>query len=284
MNLLKLKYLLLLIIGLTSCIPDKLKNTETGSQEVKPPQIAIEGHTYLKVTETDSGKFLIIPCDAFVESYRIEKDLIVHNWGQEKDLITTQSFNEESKQYTFKGFNKNSKKEEFIEFEKINESKSYLKVKNVLYIDSIAVDDIKKIDKPCDDPKESKSVRFSTIFHVKGVQFAKDCSSKEYVYFLVGGQFITSELEFNTRLEQLDETAFNIYYSSPVEDDQNGNNKLLEYASKEIPIAKANHINNNLEIDWFGFVNINNQEKFFEQNPFTGQIERDPIILDKCSN
>ena len=125
------------LLFINACTSNDFKYSETDIKS-NEKEIGILGHTFLKVTETDSGKFIIIPCDAFVESYRIDSRFVVHNWGQEKDFITINSLTEESKAYHLKGFNENSGEENSVEFEKLSGSKSYLRINGTLFIDNLS--------------------------------------------------------------------------------------------------------------------------------------------------
>ncbi|MBC7388132.1 MAG: hypothetical protein H7329_02880 [Opitutaceae bacterium] len=274
---------LVFLILFTSCNSSNSSVTNAAKIEYKNID-SIIGHKFFKVTETDSGNILFQPCGAEIENYKINEDLIIHNWGQETDIIKEVYQSQENQTILIKGHNENSSLNESYKVKK--EKDSYFRINNILFIDSNSIKDLKIVEEFCaeDQPSnEKKSIKFETINHIKGLNFSIDCKSPNYVYFLVGGQFVTSDLTFNTRLEKIDDSTFNIYYSGSFEDNLHNRNKELTDALKEVPIAKANHIEGKLELTWYGFVN-NSQVKFLEQNPFTGQIETDPIILDKCDN
>jgi len=289
MKQLKLLPIILLIINMASCQNEKkqknLENKKTLNNELN-----LEGHTFFKVTETDSEKVLLYPCDASIENYKFYKDSLYHNWGQEVDILKKISIKENANIYTLYGFNLNTNKNDEIQIQKIKDDNSYLKINNEIFIDSIYIKKIRRI-KDCQDNleindsiSEKKDITFSTINHLKGMEFSLDCNSKNYVYFLVGGLFVTSKLSMNTKLEKINDTEFNIYFSKPLMNPINKGFNDAEYFSEFIPIAKANHLNSKLEIIWYGFYNSKTKKRVHLENPFTNRVETESITLIKCNN
>jgi hypothetical protein len=58
----------------------------------------------------------------------------------------------------------------------------------------------------------------------------------------------------NTKLEKINHTQFNIYFSKPLINPINKIFSDAEYFSEFIPIAKAKHLSNKLELIWYGFI------------------------------
>jgi hypothetical protein len=72
---------LILSMMMFSC---KEKNNIEKNQTVDNySKIDFSGHTLFKVIETDSGRVLYKPCGANIEKFKIYRDSIFHNLGQE---------------------------------------------------------------------------------------------------------------------------------------------------------------------------------------------------------
>lgn len=243
----------------------------------------IEGHTFLKVIEENSHKIVYEPCYASVETYRFYKDSVYHNWGQEYDIIKG-SISKKNNTFLFRGFNDNSQEENEIQVSKLDGSNLFWSINNEIFIDSINITQIEFVKEICkEDLEPEESIKYETVSHVKGLCFATDCESDEYIYFLVGGQFITKSLSLNTRLKKINDSEFNIFFSPPLLDPIPNSFKAIEYYSISKPIARAKHLGNKLVLEWYGFYNRLTQKREFLQNPFTDKIETSPIILKNCA-
>jgi hypothetical protein len=274
---------------MASCQNEKKQNN-LENKKILNNELNLEGHTFFKVTETDSGKVLLQPCSASIENYKFYRDSLYHNWGQEFDILKKTFIKQNESIYILKGFNQNTNTNDEIQIEKIRNDNSYLKINNEIFIDSIHLKTVRLI-KDCpnnqeinDSISEKKDITFNTINHVKGIEFSLDCNSKDYVYFLVGGQFITSKLSMNSKLEKINDNEFNIYFAKPLINPINKDFEDSIYFSEVIPIAKANHINDKLEFTWFGFYNTKTGKRIHLENPFTNKVEKESIILIKCNN
>lgn len=211
MKKIKLLATIVLIINFASCQNQK-KQGSLETVKIFKNDLNLEGHTFFKVTETDSGKILFKPCDASIEKYKFYKDSLYHNWGQEFDIVKKISFKKNKNIYSIEGFNTNTNENNIFQIEKSSET-YYLKINDEIFIDSLQSKNIRLIEQPlkdCEDEEEiedsaytKKDIVFNTVNHVKKIQFSYDCNSNNYVYFLVGGQFVTAKLSMNTKLTQV---------------------------------------------------------------------------------
>lgn len=248
-------------------------------------EIDIEGHTFLRVTERNSQKVLFEPCSASIETFKFYKDSIYHNWGQEYDKIKNISKEDKTEGYLLKGYNDNLREISEIKISRPKGKDIFWTINNKIFIDSIKFERVKLEKEKCEEEVEKEEiVDYETISHVKQMSFSTDCASDEYVYFLVGGQFITKNISLNTRLKKINEREFNIFFSPPLMNPVPSTLKDVESFSLSKPIAKANHIGNEIQFEWYGFYNRKTHKTEFKENPFTNKIESSFIVLKRCIN
>jgi hypothetical protein len=272
--------IILLFFNLTSCQDKQNGNKKKNDRNIKD-NFSLDGHTFLKVTDTDSGKVLFQPCGASIESYKFYKDSLYHNWGQESDLINKISLSRNNNGYFLKGFNINTNKSEEFDIEKLKGELFYFKINNKIFIDSLFIKKISQRKETCVTDEENFDVDI-----VSSKSWSNDCKLDEaYIYFTsIGGQFVCrNKFSFDTKLKKSSNNEFNILfdntflkkpYPSSMEDYQN--------FSATNSIAKIKKNGNVLEFTWFGFYNTKTKKREFLENPFTGKIEQSPIILKEC--
>ncbi|ADV51242.1 hypothetical protein I2486_19720 [Cellulophaga sp. E16_2] len=103
----------------------------------------IEGHTFFKVTETNSQKILFEPCYASIETFKFYKDSIYHNWGQEYDNIKNISKEVKTDGYLLKGYNDNLNKISEINISRPKGKDLFWTINPKVFIDSINLEQIK---------------------------------------------------------------------------------------------------------------------------------------------
>jgi hypothetical protein len=281
--------ILILSLLLISCKDSSIIKND--GKKNKDDILNIEGHTFFKVTETDSGKVLFKPCDASIEKYKFDKDTLYHNWGQEYDLIKKISFIENKGIYVFKGYNYNTKENEEIQIKKNNVEEYYLEINNQIFIDSLFINKIILTKEPCDDNEEETSnISEENINFEKDIVSAKswsnDCKLDEsYVYFsVVGGQFVFRQrFSINTKIKKIGNNEFHVlfdnsYMKRPYPDNMEN---YRDFSAIE-PIAKMKKNGNEIEFIWYGFYNTKSKKRIHLENPFTKRVEKEPIILGKC--
>jgi hypothetical protein len=289
----KIKILIYILILVNISCQDKKSSTKESIINQKSHE-AVIGHTFFRITETDKGRILYQPCDADIATYRFYEDSIYHNWGQEPDVFKISKKYQKENEFIFNGqYSSQTDNKNSIKVYRLDVKGIYWKIDNEIFIDSLYSKTIKYVEQPMkdcgDEPitkdsiTEKKEIQFSTINSVKGITFSIDCNSTSYVHFLVGGQFITPKLSMNTKLEKINETEFNIYFSTPLMDPIDKNMNDYEYFSEEIPIATAKRLDNKIEFIWLGFYNTKTKKRIHLENPFTNRIEKETIILNKCN-
>ncbi|WP_409417019.1 hypothetical protein [Flavobacterium sp. PS2] len=283
--------MLILSLLLISCKDSSI--IKNNGKKNKDDILNIEGHTFFKVTETDSGKVLLKPCDASIEKYKFYKDTLYHNLGQEYDLIKRISFIKNEGTYIFKGYNFNTKKNEVIQIKKNNSEEYYLEINNQTFIDSLFINKIVLTKEPCiDGDKETNDISEETINFEKDIVSAKswsnDCKLDEsYVYFsVVGGQFVFRQrFSINTKIKKIGNNEFHVlfdnsYMKRPYPDNMEN---YQDFSATE-PIGKMKKKGNAIEFIWYGFYNTKSKKRIHLENPFTKKIETEPIALTKCDD
>ena len=124
------------------------------------------------------------------------------------------------------------------------------------------------------------SVEYETIQHVKGMCF-NNGKSEYYIYFLVGGQFITPDFSINTRLKSISDTEFNVYfYQLPVESTESRVEDRFKSYSENVPIARADHRDGKLRLTWYGFYDTKTKKRVYTENPF--DRSKKTVVLKHC--
>lgn len=131
--------------------------------------------------------------------------------------------------------------------------------------------------------EKEEAIKYETIYAIKKMKFSTDCSSDDYVFFLVGGQFKTKNIFLNTRLKKINESEFYIYFSPPLLNPLPSGLKDVASFSLSKPIGKVIHDKEaEIQFEWYGFYNRKTKEREFKKNPFTNKIENDFIVLKWC--
>ncbi|MBO0591450.1 hypothetical protein I2486_08505 [Cellulophaga sp. E16_2] len=131
--------------------------------------------------------------------------------------------------------------------------------------------------------EEEDKITYETIYELKKMKFSTDCKGEDYVFFLVGGQFKTKNIFFNSRLTRINETEYYIYFSPPLLDPIPSGLNDADSFSLIKPIGKiTNNMEGELQFEWYGFYNRRTKEREFIQNPFTNKIEKGSIVLKWC--
>lgn len=248
----------------------------------------IEGHTFYKITETESGKILYQPCDAKIETYKFYKDFIYHNWGQEYDIINQLYFSEDKDKnvFIFKGHNTNSDENENIVIQKLNIKSTYWKINNEIFIDSLdmnRIQHIKQAKEECEDV-----ISLELMLQKNDKTWSNNCNSdKSYIYFSsvngIGGRIVLRgnyTIKINTII--INENEINILFHLPMRPPYPDNMSNFSDYSEEEPIAKIKRIGNNIQFHWFGYYNKKTRKRIHLENPFTNKIDKDIILLQKC--
>jgi len=151
----KISILFSILILAISC-SDKNSSVNKDNVEHKS-KIDISGHTFFKVTESDSGRVLYKPCGANIEKYIIYQDSIFHNLGQEYFTMKIKSISNIGDNITYKTAYKYNNEfpdggESLIKIISIDKNKKFWKINNEIFIDSIFSKNLKTIKElPCDD-------------------------------------------------------------------------------------------------------------------------------------
>lgn len=120
---------------------------------------------------------------------------------------------------------------------------------------------------------------------ISNLSWSNNCEANNYVVFsVVGGQFrFSKQFSINTTIKKLSNVDYEVYYRHPMI--RPIPEKMMDCGdySTEIPIAKMKYNDGKIEFTWMGFINSKTNKKIITQNPFTGKIEKEPIILEKCS-
>ncbi|MPS72953.1 MAG: hypothetical protein E2590_07335 [Chryseobacterium sp.] len=116
----------------------------------------IIGHTFFKIEETKNGKVLYKPCDANIQKYKVYKDSIFHNWGQEYYTYNIESIKKIKTQITYKTTYKYNgeipdTKDSLMIFERIGKDKAYWKINGELFIDSLYISSVSHVNQPCSE-------------------------------------------------------------------------------------------------------------------------------------
>ncbi|MBL7559913.1 hypothetical protein JAO71_08875 [Olleya sp. YSTF-M6] len=131
--------------------------------------------------------------------------------------------------------------------------------------------------------EEEEKITYETIYELKKMKFSTDCKGDDYVFFLVGGQFKTKNIFFNSRLTRINDTEYYIYFSPPLLNPIPSDLKDATSFSLNKPIGKIiNNMEAELQFEWYGFYNRRTKEREFKQNPFTNKIENGSIVLKWC--
>ncbi|MBT2622083.1 hypothetical protein [Chryseobacterium sp. ISL-6] len=132
-------FALLHIIALISCQKNDFNRQD------------IINHTFYQLTPSKSGIVLYKPCGANYDSYKIKKNYILHNLGQEYDTIKKIKITQNSpNEILIQGYNTNTQQIEKIIIRQTKEKEKYLvEINKNKYIDSIYSNKVKKVNQAC---------------------------------------------------------------------------------------------------------------------------------------
>ncbi|MEP7095346.1 MAG: hypothetical protein ABI793_14890 [Flavobacterium sp.] len=134
-------------------------------------------------------------------------------------------------------------------------------------------------------PVNTDNVVVDDFPFISNLSWSNNCETNNYVVFsVVGGQFrFSKQFSINTTIKKLSNVDYEVYYRHPIIRPIPENMMDCGDYSTEIPIAKMKYNDGKIEFTWMGFINSKTNKKIITQNPFTGKIEKEPIILEKCS-
>ena len=285
MKQLKLLPIILLIINMASCQNEKKQKNLENKNTLKN-ELNLEGHTFFKVTETDSGKVLLQPCDASIENYKFYKDSLYHNWGQEFDILKKISIKQNENIYILNGFNLNTNENDNIQIEKIKDDNSYLKINNKLFIDSLYVNTIiykQQSCKECYDGCEDKEkeIKANSIngkwatnsnnpigITIKENELIICVEPNNYYIHLTKINEKAGDKTLKYKLNRLEGIGSkDVYSESYLNDNEIAIIKILE--------------NDKIEFNWLGFYNKVSKERQYTEPIIS---DENPILLEKCKN
>ncbi|MBE0393765.1 hypothetical protein [Flavobacterium sp. PL002] len=151
----KKKIICILILMIVSCKENNKIDIEKNIEEGYA--LDFKGHTFFKVTETDSGKVLYKPCGANIEKYIIYDDSIFHNLGQEHYMFKISSKETLKNQINIKLIYKNNLEvpqtaDSLVKITPLDKTHKYLKINKDIFIDSVFANTLPIINElPCDE-------------------------------------------------------------------------------------------------------------------------------------
>ncbi|MFB9110639.1 hypothetical protein [Flavobacterium gyeonganense] len=301
---LKVIFNIILLSIIISC-KDKIDNKSIGNESeiIKEySKIDVEGHTFFKVTETDSGKILFKPCGANFEKYVMFGDSIFHHLGQEHFMFKITSKEISENQIIYKLIYKYNLEvpdtaDSLIKIIPLDKNQKYWKINNDIFIDSIFSNTI-PIHKelPCDEVCYDCPI----IDNLKG---NKKITGTWKVNCENGNASIKIE-EGSAFLEIM----FNQIYIDMIEIKGNNSEKEIRYKLKEKPedlgsfatkmdwenfvndkpIATIKEINEKtIYFYWYGFYNSKTKKREFTECEFQQEINEKNegnIVLVKCKS
>lgn len=231
-----------------SCKKENIVNKKEVLKEHS--KIDIIGHTFFKVTETDSGKVLYKPCGANIEKYVIYNDSIFHNLGQEYFMLNVTSIQRIEKYVAYKTIYKYNKEipdtnDSIIKIVPIDKIKKFWKINNEVFIDSVYANTLSiKKELPCDedcyDCEENKE-------QASGLE-KNDIINGTWKGSCEGGKASMDVENGNAFLEVM----FNQIYIDMIEISRNDIEKGIAYKLKEKPEDLGSYA---IKMDWENFIN-----------------------------
>jgi hypothetical protein len=275
---------IVLIINFASCQNQK-KQSNLETVKIFKNYLNLEGHTFFKVTETDSGKILFKPCDASIEKYKFYRDSLYHNWGQEFDIVKKISFKKNKNIYSIKEFNTNTNENNIFQIEKSSEA-YYLKINDEIFIDSLQSKKIRLIEQPlkdCGDDDKKSSSNLNGVWRV-------DCANTLTVLDISNSDaylsLFSNTIFINAKIESVPNN--NTYLLKFLNQENNyvsDENKLdVENISKEKSIGKLEIKDNKLILYWYGLYNQKTEKlNFVEDFVMTKENSgKNTMVLTKC--
>ena len=104
----------------------------------------IIGHTFFRITKTDSMDIIKQPCDARIATYKFYKDSIVHDWGQEIEAFKV--LRSEDRMSFIRNF---QHKNEVYQLKILDKEKHYWLINNEVFIDSLYIETIPYVEQNC---------------------------------------------------------------------------------------------------------------------------------------
>ncbi|NDV17743.1 hypothetical protein GO009_17135 [Muricauda sp. TY007] len=120
----------------------------------KEKKLFVEGHTFYKVVETDSSTYLFKPCDASISAYSFREDKIVKTTSQDGKYVYDfkSKIIDENSIVFYKMINRlfpHSYPDSEMQIHRVDES--FIKIDDILYIDSLSIHKLKYRKQPCTD-------------------------------------------------------------------------------------------------------------------------------------
>jgi hypothetical protein len=243
----KNKYILIIVatVLLTSCQKGEKLNKVKDSEILKS-KLNLEGRTFFKVTETDSGRVLYKPCGANIEKYVIYNDSIFHNLGQEHYMLKISSKESLENQINYKLIYKYNLEipqnaDSLIKILPLDKTQKFWKVNNEIFIDSVFASSLSIIKElPCDEdcydcPEKNDSKPNEKITGT----WKTNCENGNASIQIEDGKAFL-------------EIMFNQIYIDMVEIKQNNYENSITYKLKEKPQDLGSF---GVKMDWGNFIN-----------------------------
>lgn len=236
---------ILISIMILSCI-NKKDNIEKNQTVDNYSKIDFSGHTLFKVIETDSGRVLYKPCGANIEKFKIYRDSIFHNLGQEYYTLNISSKEVLENEITYRliykyNLEKPENSDSILKIQPLDKKQKFWKINNDLYIDSVFVSTIKTIKElPCDEecydcPQEKDLAK----------------NEKTVTNWKVNCEDGNASMQIDDNNVSL-EIMYNQIYIDMVEVEQNKFEKSITYKLKEKPEDLGGF---GIKLDWKSFIN-----------------------------
>ncbi|CAM3792018.1 hypothetical protein FLGE108171_15190 [Flavobacterium gelidilacus] len=249
----------------------------------------IEGHTFYKVTETDSGKIIYKPCGAEVEKYFFYKDSVLHNWGQEIDVIKNLNIINE-KYILYKGYNTNTNIKEDITIKEVDDKNVYWKINDILFIDEIHIKQIPLINEPISNCDNSLIDDDFANELIQDSSYKTKCIEETATLLVLDASscyldFYTEEGLARVQLEIMykENSIYELIYKG-LTGITRGNQSLdwENISTSEIISTFTLEDNNTILFNWQGFYNNKTKKREMIKNPFTTKTQNEPILLKIC--
>lgn len=278
-------YVFILLILFFSC--KEKNNSENNPNIVEKSKI--EGHTFYKVTETDSGRIIYKPCGAEVEKYIFYKDSVFHNWGQEIDVIKNLNIINKNN-ILYRGFNTNTNIKEDIIVKEIDDKNVYWKINNILFIDEIHINQIPLINEPISNC-ENSSIEDDFVYEqLQQSSYKIKCIEETATLLILDTSscyldFYTEEGLARVQLEikQNENNVYELIYKG-LTGITRGNQSLdwVNLSTSEIIGTFTSEDNNTILFNWQGFYNNKTKKREMIKNPFNTINQNEPILLKIC--
>lgn len=293
--------IILLSIITISCKDKKFDNTNINNKNEgieEYSKINITGHTFFKITETDSGKILFKPCGANFEKYIIFGDSVFHDLGQEHFMLKITSKEILENQTKYKVIYKYNLEvpetaDSLLKIIPLDKTQKFWKINNDIFIDSIFYNTLPvHKELPCDEDCYDCPMidNLQSNKKITGTWKVNCENGSASIQFENGSAFL--------------EIMFNQIYIDMIEIKAHNTEKEITYKLKEKPedlgifatkmdwksfvndkpIAKIKMINDKkIFFYWYGFYNNKTKMREFTECEFNLETKDKEIVLKQCS-